>query len=92
MAHQIKYSEWESATGKSYCNDVSDLGGQAGLWWILARKMNLTPAEWVKWLIDNYHPDHIELCGKVLIYSWDKVHKNLCHNFVLYVNRQKFII
>ena len=56
----LKYSEWESASGYWECNDVDDLGNGSGYWWHPARMMNISPAEYLKWVIDNFHPDRID--------------------------------
>ena len=88
MSKILKYTSWQSPTGKWYCNDTSDLAGIAGLWWVPARLMELTPAAYVKWLVETYKPDHITFTdNNVLIYSWDKEHYSLMHSFVLYINR-----
>ena len=69
--HLYKMSEWESETGW-HCNDVEDLGNGSGYWWLPARMLGITPAEYLKWVIDNYKPDrivHSEDCSFVG-WSW----------------------
>lgn len=85
--HILRYQEWQTPGGYWHCNDVSDLAGMSGYWWIPARMLRMSPAEYVEWLIKNYKPDNIKWNGKTLIYSWSKEHYNLCHSFVLYINR-----
>ena len=98
MAHILVYKEWQSDTGKWYCNDVSDLGGQSGLWWIPAHLLGMSAPEYVQWLIDNYHPDtmYYNIDKNFLSYGWSKEHYSLCHKFVLYINAQarkkKFVV
>lgn len=87
MSHVLKYSEWQSPTGQWHCNDVSDLGGQAGMWWIPAYLLGKTPSEYVEWLIDNYKPDHVHFNGKTFLYSWAKENYAKCHSFILYINK-----
>ena len=87
MAHVLKYSEWQGGSGNWYCNDVADLGGQSGLWWVPAIMLEMTPSEYVQWLADNYHPDHISFDEKTLVYSWAKEHYALMHKFLLYINK-----
>lgn len=87
MSHILKYSEWETPTGW-FCNDIEDLAGISGLWWIPARLLNMTPADYIQWLINNYKPDKIKFTkNNVLIYSWNKEHYQKMHSFVLYINR-----
>lgn len=88
MAHILKYQEWQSPTGYWHCNDVSDLAGISGYWWVPARMLGLTPADYVKWLIKNYQPDRISFNGKTLLFSWSKEHYGKCHKFVLDINRE----
>ena len=92
----LKYVEWQSSTDEWHCNDTSDLASVRGLWWVPARLLGLAPADYVKWLIKNYQPDHISFGNNVLLYSWDKNNYAKCHSFVLYINKtardKKFII
>ena len=73
MAHLYKMTEWESgAGGRWYCNDTSDLGNGSGLWYHPARMLNISPAEFVKMLVEKYKPDYISYNSEtnVLVYSW----------------------
>ena len=56
--HLYKQTEWES-NGYWHCNDVEDLGHGSGYWWLPARMLEMTPAEYLKWVIDNFHPDDV---------------------------------
>lgn len=73
-AKLLHYDEWQGGSGVWYCNDTSDLCSVRALWWAPARMMNISPAEYVKWLIENFKPDHVSYNEErdVLIYSWDK--------------------
>ena len=75
MAQLLKYTEWQGANGNWYCNDVSDLSSVRSLWWAPARMLNLSPADYVKWLVENFHPDQVLYNQErdVLIYSWKKI-------------------
>ena len=75
MAQLLKYTEWQGANGNWYCNDTSDLSSIRSLWWAPARMLNLSPADYVKWLVDNFHPDQVLYNQErdVLIYSWRKI-------------------
>lgn len=95
MSHILKYTEWESVSGW-HCNDVSDLAGISGYWWVPARLLNMTLVDYVKWLRENYAPDYMSFDGKTLLFSWDKSNYSKCHAFVLYINRvarnKKFLV
>ena len=58
-AQLLKYTEWQGSAGSWYCNDTSDLTSVRSLWWAPARMMNMTPAEYVEWLVTNFKPDYI---------------------------------
>ena len=66
-----KMTEWKSASGKWYCNCVDDLAGTAGLWQTPARILDLTPAAYVKFVVEHYHPDVYYNEEKCLVFfSW----------------------
>ena len=71
MAHLYKLSEWEIC-GSWYCGDVEELGKGSNYWWLPARMLGMTPADYIKWVIDNFKPDnvrHSEDCSYVG-WSW----------------------
>ena len=73
-AKLLKYVEW-GETGAWYCNDTSDLCSIRALWWVPARMLGISPAEYVQLLIDRFHPDRIRYFEEtdVLIYSWKRI-------------------
>ena len=87
MSHLYKMVEWQDGAGNAHCNDTSDLAGIAGYWWVPARLLDLTPADFVKWLIDTYKPDHVSFDGKTFLYWWNKDHYGLQHKYLLYINK-----
>lgn len=87
MAHLLKYSEWQGGSGSWYCNDTTDLAGPSAYWWTPARMMGMTPAEYIKWLVDNFQPTSITFNGKTLLYSWSEKDYSKCHKFILTINR-----
>lgn len=70
MAHLMKYTEWEDNCGYWHCNDVEELGKGSGYWWHPARMMQITPAEYLKWVIDNFHPDKISYSDDCSYVGW----------------------
>lgn len=94
-AKLLKYVEWES-NGSWLCNDTSDLCSVRAKWWAPARMLNISPAEYVQLLIDQFHPDRIKYFEEadVLVYSWKNIndmrkYKNWLnaqarkHNFII---------
>lgn len=90
MAHQLKYVEWESVSGRWYCNDVSDLAGISGKWWIPARLMGLPLTEYINMLITTYKADvrGYNPDKDFLAVSWSPQHYAYMHKFVLMINRE----
>ncbi len=86
MAHIYKASEWQSPTGQYHVNDVEDLAGNAGMWWMPCRVLDMTPAEYVKWLTEEYEPDYISF-NKILSFSWSAKNYRKAHSYLLYINR-----
>ena len=73
-AKLLRYSEWGEA-GAWSCNDVSDLCSVRALWWVPARMLNISPAEYVQLLIERFHPDKIKYSEEydVLMFSWKRI-------------------
>ena len=67
-------TEWESGSGHWCCNCIDDLGHGSGEWYLPARILDLTPAQFIKFLMENYKPDYYhyneEKC--LFFYSWKK--------------------
>lgn len=59
MAHLLRYTEWQGATGTWHCNDVEDLANGSGYWWHPARMLGMTPADYLKMVIEDFKPDNI---------------------------------
>lgn len=70
--HLMKYTEWQGANGMWYCNDTSDLLSVCSLWWAPARMLNLSPANYVEWLVKEFKPDLVRYDQErdVLVYGW----------------------
>jgi hypothetical protein len=70
--HLLKFEEWQDGCGNWCCNDVSDLGHDSGAWWHPCRLLKITPAEFVKLLVEVYHCSdiHFTTSRNVLMYSW----------------------
>ena len=86
MAHILKYTEFQSPTGYWHCNDVSDLAGISGYWWVPARMLGITPADFVALLVEKYQPDEISFNGKTLLYFWKKENYSKMHSYLLWIN------
>ncbi len=88
LGHILHYQEWQTPLGDWMCNDVSDLAGISGYWWVPARMLGISPAAFVQLLIEKFQPDKIKFTGNVLMYSWSNRNYNKCHSFVLWLNKE----
>jgi hypothetical protein len=84
----LKYVEWQDAGGNWLCNDTSDLCSPRALWWAPARMLNISPAEYVQLLINQFHPDRIKYFQDTdtLVYSWKNI--NDMRRFKNWLNAQ----
>ena len=71
-----KAEEWESESGW-HCNCVSNLVNGSSYWWHQARIWQLTPADFIEFLIKEYKPDNISYSvgPNLLIFSWREQNK-----------------
>ena len=68
----FKMTEWQSASGKWYCGCIDNLAGDSGAWYLPARILNISPAEFIELLIKKYEPDDIYYNKETgfFSYSW----------------------
>ena len=87
MAHLYKATHWQSASGIWYCNDVSDLGGVSGYWWIPARILNIDPADYILLLKEQFAPDVLKYTETgVLIFGW--YNELACRKYKNWINKK----
>lgn len=71
MAHILKYSEFQDPVGNMWgCNDMSDLAHGSAYWYLPARMLNITPAEYLEWVITNFHPDKVNYTSDYSVIWW----------------------
>ena len=65
-------SEWQSLSGQWHCNCIDNLTNNAGVWYMPARILNISPADYIKLILTKYKPDcfsyNKEKC--VFLFSW----------------------
>ena len=73
----LRYEPWDDGFGNYHTNDCTDLASMRGLWWIPARMLGITPAEYVQLLIERFKADRIKYYqdADVLVYSWRSLQK-----------------
>ena len=65
-------TEWQGSSGSWYCNCLDNLAGGYGAWFMPARILDITPAEFLTLLITEFKPDNISISevGCFVTYSW----------------------
>ena len=77
MARLLRYEPWDDGCGNYAVNDCTDLKSIRGLWWVPARMLNISPADFVKLLVERFKVDKIKYFQEedVLIYSWSSLQR-----------------
>jgi len=57
--HLFKMAEWQGSSGNWYCADTSDLEHDSGVWFLPARMLGISPADFLSKVINEYKPDSI---------------------------------
>ena len=53
-----RLEEWQGGGGNVwYCEHTSTVSANITKWIVPARLLNMEPADFIQWLIDNYKPD-----------------------------------
>ena len=83
-----KLTEWQDVCGKWHCGCVDDLANGSNMWYLPARILNISPAQYISWVIDNYAPDDIYASKeKCLVFiSWTD--QNKMRKFKNYINKK----
>lgn len=87
MSHLLKYTEWQSPSGKWYTNDVSDLAHGSGYWWHIPRMMEMELTDYILFLQKEYNATNFHYKKETNVLLWDWNYGD-CHRFTLWVNRE----
>ena len=92
MSHLYKLTEFQGSSGFWYASDIEDLGNGSGAWYLPARMLGITPAAWIKKVIDDFKPDnvfHSDSCD-FIGFSWkSQAQMRVYKNWVNKVAREK---
>ena len=88
MAHLLKYDEWQDGCGQWHCNDTTDLGHGSSLWWLPAKMWNMTPAEYLKMVIEKFKPDHIYHSDDYSFVGWNWKNQTQMRVFKNWINAE----
>lgn len=85
--HIYKAEEWQSATGKWLCGDVSALAADSNDWTYPMQILDLTPVKYVKLLIYAFNAEvHYSSSANVLIFYFSSLAD--CRRFKNTVNKK----
>lgn len=89
MLYQMK--EWQTVTGKWHAGFIDTFAGDAAAWYQPARILNISPADYLSLVINEYKPDHIWVLGKdgdnpSFIFSWDS--QSAMRRYKNFINRK----
>jgi len=82
-----KAEEWKQ-NGKWYCNCVSNLGKDSGLWYHPARILGISPAAFLELLITKYKPDNFYYNKKSGFCSWSWSSQKQMRTFKNWINAE----
>lgn len=88
MPTLLRYEPWDDGFGNYHVNDCTDLSSIRGLWWVPARMLGISPAEYVELLITRFKVDKIKYVQEadVLIYSWNSLQR--ARDFKNWLNKE----
>lgn len=73
--HILQFDEIHDTLGWG-CIAIKDIEKIGNQWYTPARALGMKLDEYVKWLIDNFHPNYIRFYDSpphgLLLFSWDK--------------------
>ena len=86
MAHVYKATEWECYDSWT-CGDVSALAANSNLWWYPCNILGISPVEYVKLLINEFHAInlHYTVAGDVLSFYFSSLAD--CRKYKNFINK-----
>lgn len=81
-------SEWQSLSGRWYCNCIDKLGAGSGTWYLPARILGLTPAEFINFLFKNFKPDYFSYNEEKCFCSWSWKSQTAMRAYKNYINKE----
>ena len=84
MIWQVK--EWESESGW-HCNCVDDLANNSAAWWLPARVLGISPADFIKLLLTKYKPDEFYFNPDTCFCCWSWKSQSQMRLYKNWINR-----
>lgn len=77
----LRYEEFQGSSKYWYCNATA----RQVRWWHLPRLLDMTPADFVEFLVKYFKPDSVKWNGKTLIFCWKS--QTQMRKFKNYINK-----
>lgn len=79
-------SEWQSPSNAWHCNCIDNLAGNSGAWYLPARILGLTPADFLKILITDFKPDHFSYDKEKCFCQWSWKSQSAMRKYKNFIN------
>ena len=81
-------SEWEGATGIFYCNCIDNLGSPDLFWYTPARMLGISPADYIKMIIEKYQADITFFDKEKCFFSFGWTNQTKMRKFKNFINSE----
>ena len=78
---------WQGQSGRWYCNDTSHIGAGSADWYIPARIMGISPAQFIEYLLKEFQPDYYYYDADKNFFSYSWASQSKANYFKLTINR-----
>lgn len=83
-----KLEEWQGGSGLWYCEHTSSFPKNIQKWVVPARLLGMPADQFLKWLIENYHPDVINHNDDYSYVGWAWKDQSSMRKFKNYINAE----
>ena len=87
MAQLYKLDEWQGNSGYWFCECTSIASPNIVKWVVPARLLNMDPADFLKWLIDEYKPDMVHYNKDCSFVCWGWENQTQMRKYKNMINR-----
>ena len=81
-------SEWQGASGYWYCNCTSNLSNDGAKWYVPARILNISPADFIKLIINKYGADIVGYNQERNFFHYAWTEKTKMRSFKNFINAE----
>ena len=81
-------SEWQGASGIWYCNCTQPLSTSASCWYTPARILGVSPADFIKLVINKFGADQVKYFPDSCFFSYGWSDQSKMRKFKKYINAE----